>query len=314
MISTRGELFTRYAHNPIITAKDLPVASNSVFNSGVIKYKGMYAMMLRIEDLDRNQHFRMAYSEDGNKWNIEKNEIKFVGDQELRDYNAFYYDPRITYVDEDKKYYVNFAVHSDVSGVRGGMISTTDFKEFKWEGFQTSPDCRNCVLFPEKINGLYVRLDRPHANDGRHKDIWMSYSPDLTFWGKSKPIMRTRLHSWDDAYVGPGSVPIKTKEGWLTIYHGVYNSCSGAIYRLGVALLDLKDPSKVIGRCRGYALGPQELYERVGDVPNVVFTSGSVLEEDGETVTLFYGAADQVMCKATAKLSELLAACNEDRT
>lgn len=310
MISDRGELFTRYENNPILTAADIPVPVNSVFNSGVIKVGKMYAMMLRIENLDRSQQFRMAWSEDGVKWDIESHPVTFVGDQELQDYNAFYYDPRITHMIEDGCYYINFAVHSDVYGVRGGMISTKDFKEFEWKGFQTAPDCRNCVLFPEKINGEYVRLDRPHANDGKHKDIWISRSPDLTFWGKSEPLMQARLHSWDDAYIGPGSVPIKTPEGWLIIYHGVYNSCSTAIYRLGVALLDLEDPSKVIGRCRGYALGPLEDYERVGDVPNVVFACGSVLEDDG-TVKLFYGGADQVMCLAEAKIDDLLKATKE---
>ena len=310
MISPRGELFTRYEGNPIITYKDRPCHSNAVFNSGVIKVDGLYLMMLRIEDLDRKQHFRMASSEDGNKWDISKDPITFEGDEELVASGSFFYDPRITYIEEDKKYYVNFAVHSDVHGVRGGMISTTDFKRFQWEGFQTQPDCRNCVLFPEKINGLYVRLDRPHANDGRNKQLWMSYSPDLKFWGQSKEVMRTRLHHWDDKYIGPGSVPIKTPKGWLHIYHGVYESCSTAIYRLGVCLFDLNDPSKLIGRCNGYALGPREDYERVGDVPNVVFTAGSVLEDDN-TVTLFYGGADQVMCKATASLESLLEACEE---
>ena len=311
MISNRGELFTRYEKNPIITLEDLPCHSNSVFNSGVIKVENMYAMMLRIEDLDRRQHFRMAWSENGTQWKIEEKEIVFENDQELKAYNGFYYDPRITYIAEDDMYYANFAVHSDIHGVRGGMIKTKDFKRFEWAGFQTTPDNRNCVLFPEKINGMYVRYDRPHANDGRNKNMWISYSPDLVHWGQSKEVLRTRLHSWDDAYVGPGSVPIKTEKGWLSIYHGVYNSCSTAIYRLGVVLTDLNDPGKIIGRCRGYALGPREIYERVGDVPNVVFAVGSTLEDDG-TVKLFYGGADQVMCLATAKIEDLLAACKEE--
>ncbi len=311
MISKRGELFTREKKNPIITIKDLPVPANSVFNSGCVKFKGKYAMMLRIENLDRSQHFRMAYSKNGLNWDISKEPVVFSNDKELQDYKAFYYDPRITYIEEDDTYYINFAVHNDTSGVRGGMVKTKDFKKFIWCGFMTQPDCRNCVLFPEKFNGLYARLDRPHANDGRHKNIWITYSKDLEFWGKSKEVARTRKHHWDDAYMGPGAVPIKTKQGWLNVYHGVYNSCSGAIYRLGVMLHDLKDPSKIIGRCNEYVLGPREVYEVVGDVPNVVFTSAALLEDDGETVTLFYGGADQVMCKATAKLSELLKACKE---
>src|SRR5690606_13971457 len=160
--------------NPILTIEDLPVPSNSVFNSGVIK-RGPhdYLMVLRIEDLDRKQHFRMAQSEDGLRWKVSETSVHFTGDEELKDYRAFYYDPRITYVAEDEMYYLNFAVHSDGTGVRGGQAKTRDFETFEWIGFGTQPDCRNCVLFPEKINGLYARLDRPHANDGKHKDIWM---------------------------------------------------------------------------------------------------------------------------------------------
>ncbi|MBI4042570.1 MAG: glycoside hydrolase family 130 protein [Deltaproteobacteria bacterium] len=312
MVSERSELFKRSEKNPIVTVLDLPVPANSVFNSGVIKVGRMYAMMLRIEDMDRKQHFRMAYSETGTEWRIEKDPVIFDHDEELQEYNGFYYDPRITYVAEEQTYYINFAVHSDLLGVRGGQVKTKDFKRFEWIGFGTEPDCRNCVLFPEKINGLYARLDRPHGKDGTKNNIWISYSPDLVYWGKSKVVATTRPHHWDDAYVGPGAVPIKTKEGWLEIYHGVYRSCSGAIYRLGVLLLDMKDPSCVIGRCNGYVLGPRELYERVGDVPNVVFTSGAVAEDDG-TVNLFYGAADTVMCLATAQLGDLLAACREAR-
>jgi predicted GH43/DUF377 family glycosyl hydrolase len=254
----------------------------------------------------------MAWSEDGTRWNIEKRAIEFENDKELRDYDAFYYDPRITYMASEGIYYINFAVHSDRLGVRGGQVKTKDFERFEWIGFGTEPDCRNCVLFPEKINGLYARLDRPHGKDGTRNNIWVSYSPDLQFWGKSQCVATTRYHHWDDAYIGPGAVPIKTQHGWLEIYHGVYRSCSGMIYRLGVMMLDLHDPSKVLGRCNGYILGPREQYERVGDVPNVVFTSGAVLEDDGQ-VKLFYGGADTVMCMATAKLADLVEACWETK-
>lgn len=312
MISSRGEVFVRSPKNPILTIKDIPVPVNSVFNSGITKFDGKYAMMLRIEDLDRKQHFRMAWSEDGiTNWKVEKEAISFSNDKELRDYNAFYYDPRITYMADEKIYYVNFAVHSDRWGVRGGQVKTKDFKHFEWIGFGTEPDCRNCVLFPEKINGLYTRLDRPHGKDGTKNFIWMSQSPDMKFWGQSKVVAETRYHQWDDAYVGPGAVPIKTKQGWLTIYHGVYRSCSGMIYRLGVMMLDLNDPSKVLGRCNGYVLGPRETYERVGDVPNVVFTSGAIVEDNGE-VKVYYGGADTVMCVATARIEDLIAAAMEE--
>jgi predicted GH43/DUF377 family glycosyl hydrolase len=313
VISNRGELFVRHPKNPILTVDDLPVPANSVFNSGAIKTReGRYVMVLRVEDLDRKQHFRLATSEDGVAWSVARQAIEFEQDAELREYDAFYYDPRITHVAEDDCYYLNFAVHSDEKGVRGGQVKTRDFSRFQWIGFGTQPDCRNCVLFPDKFDGLYTRFDRPHANDGQNKHIWLSQSPDLVFWGKSRLVAKTRRHYWDDAYIGPGTVPIKTAEGWLSIYHGVYRSCSGMIYRLGVMMHDLCDPARVLGRCSGYVLGPRAPYERIGDVPNVVFAVGSVLEDDG-TVKLYYGAADTVMCLAEAKLEELVRACTECR-
>jgi len=300
------EIIKRYEGNPILTIKDIPVSCNAVFNSGIIKFNKKYAMMLRVENIDRSQHFRMAWSQDGYKFDVSKEPIVFSNDNELREYGGFYYDPRITYLEGE--YYIFFCVHSDRYGIRIGIASTKDFKIFNWLGFGSEPDNRNGVLFPEKIGGLYARLDRPHGKDGTKCNIWISFSPDFVFWGKSKCIAETRTHHWDDAYIGPGAVPIKTEKGWLEIYHGVYKSCNGYIYRLGCMLLDLKKPWKVIGRSKGYILTPRENCEIIGDVANVVFTCGAVLEDNGE-VKVYYGGADTVMCVGTAEINDFINCC-----
>jgi predicted GH43/DUF377 family glycosyl hydrolase len=160
------------------------------------------------------------------------------------------------------------------------------------------------VIFPGKIGGRYVRLDRPHTHINPWS-IWMSYSPDLVHWGGSRAVMRPGKYRWDEAKIGPGAPPILTESGWLSIYHGVFTTMAGAVYRLGAALHDIDDPSRLVGTTDGWILEPREPYERVGYVPNVVFCCGAVAEENG-TLRVYYGAADTVMCVATVGLEELL--------
>ena len=157
-----------------------------------------------------------------------------------------------------------------------------------------------------KIGGRYVRLDRPMV--GSMGNIWISYSEDLRYWGDSALVMTPRSHFWDSWRIGASATPFETERGWLEIYHGVKETSAGPIYRLGTVLLDRDEPSKVLGRSVIPILVPRELYERLGDVGNVVFTCGCVLEDDGE-VKVYYGAADTSICLATAPLKELLDAC-----
>lgn len=313
MIFRKKEIVHRYTGNPVITKDDLPCRSNSVFNSGCIKVGDKYIMMLRIEDVDGAQHFRMAFSTDGVKFVISEEEaqIPYPEDPVERDrFELLRYDPRITPFED--RYYITYAAHGTM-GVRVCMATTLDFLHFERIGYVSQPDNRNGVLMPEKFGGRYVRFDRPTVayGQGGKGDMWISYSPDLIHWGDSKPVMCTRPERWDGHKIGAGAVPIKTGEGWLMVYHGVYERCNGLIYRAGVALLDLEDPSKVVARSRGYILGPQEEYERIGDVDNVIFVTGNVLEDDG-SVKLYYGGADTVMCLAEAQLEDLIDAAKND--
>ncbi len=166
---------------------------------------------------------------------------------------------------------------------------------------------RNVVIFPERIGGRYVRLDRPHSHISPWS-IWISYSPDLVHWGDSRLVIKPATYHWDEEKIGPGATPIKTEAGWLNIYHGVFHTMAGGVYRLGVALHDLADPARVIGVADDWIVQPTDPWEVTGYVPNVVFTCGAIPEDDG-TVKIYWGGADSVMCVGTAKIQNLVDLC-----
>ena len=308
MFFPKGEVVKRYEGNPILTADDMPFACSGVYNSGITKFGSKYLMVCRVESIDITCCFMIAESDDGYHFTVQPDPIPMPqDDDDFREYTShLIYDPRVTPL--EGAYYLNFACHSG-HGVRIGQMRTLDFESYEWLGFTSEIDNRNSVLFPEKINGLYARFDRPLAQDDR-ANMWISYSPDLIYWGKSKCIaQRAHNGNWQWQKIGAGAVPIKTEHGWLEIWHAVHTMARyNYVYHLGVMLLDLNDPSRVIARSRGPILSPRELYERVGLTMNVVFTSGAILEDDGE-VKIYYGGADTVQCVATAQLDDLIDAC-----
>ncbi len=206
----------------------------------------------------------------------------------------------------DGEYLITYSAYSR-HGVRIGLAKTKDFKSVERFSLITESDYRNVVIFPEKFGGLYARLDRPHSEISPWS-IWISYSPDLKYWGESKLIMKPLQYHWDEMKIGPGAPPIKTSRGWLSIYHGVFPTMDGSVYRLGVALHDLEDPSKIIAVGDEWILQPEEVYEITGYVHNVVFTCGAVPEDDG-SVKIYWGGADKVMCVGTANLEDLVDHC-----
>ena len=186
------------------------------------------------------------------------------------------------------------------------MCKTKDFKTFERLGLISEPENKDGCLFPRKINGRYVRLDRPYG--GGIGNIWLSYSHDLLRWGDSEVVMTTRGGFWDSDRIGACAPPIETEHGWLEIYHGVKNTSAGPIYRMGAVLLDLENPSKVLCRSAVPILTPREYYERVGDVGNVVFSCGAILE-DGGKIKIYYGAADTCICLGFADVNHLIDRC-----
>lgn len=308
MLYPKKDVVRRYKGNPILGPDSLPYSIQGIYNSGAAKYKDRYIMLLRVESIDITNYFFVAESRDGYDFKVRKEPIELIGaDEEYRKYtNQMIYDPRITKI--GNTYYITFACHSSWS-VRIGMIKTEDFEKFHWVDFLSEVDNRNCALFPEKIGGLYARLDRPILpND--HGDIWISYSPDLIFWGKSKCIMKHGEHGgWNWIKIGPGAPPIRTDKGWLEIWHGVHQMCKAQyVYHLGAMLLDLKDPSKVLACTKAPILSPVMDYERIGISYGVTFTSGAILEDNGE-VKIYYGGGDTYQCVGTSTVDELIDAC-----
>jgi predicted GH43/DUF377 family glycosyl hydrolase len=308
-VSSRVPRVQRYARNPILTGRDFPSGSGikRVFNSGVIKTRGRYVMACRVEDAALRNRIWIADSSDGYHFVPRPAPAELPhSNPEFAEYTAgMYYDPRITEI--DGVFYLMHAAHSG-HGCRLSLLRTRDFDDFEWIGHVSETDNRNGVLFPEKIGGLYARLDRPNTG-GNFGDIWVSYSPDLIFWGKSRCVLRNQRVRWAWAKIGPGAVPIRTPRGWLNVFHGVRTQCAQHyVYQLGVCLLDLEDPSRVVGFSEEAILEPEEPYELVGQTPSVVFTSGAVVEPDGE-IKLYYGGADTVQCVALTSVDALLELC-----
>ena len=316
---------TRSPENPIITREDIPdvppaiVDATSVFNPGAAMHDGRYLLMLRVQTRGRETFFMTAESDDGTHFEVSPRIVPIRG-IDLVDGTVYHsYDPRITRLDDT--FYVMFAMDTD-AGCRLGRARTTDFETVEFVGASGEVDTRNGVLFPERIDGSYMRLDRPNrvsftTGVTSGDEIVLSRSDDLLDWQPVAPVMRGRLHYWDEL-IGPGPPPVKTRQGWLLVYHGVATHLASAcIYQAGVALLALDDPSKVLARSRDNILEPREPYEMAGQVPNVVFPSGMIVEgydEQGFAHTdsralIYYGAADTSVGLATATIGELLAAC-----
>jgi predicted GH43/DUF377 family glycosyl hydrolase len=302
----KQDIAVRYEGNPILTREDVPAAAKGVYNSGCIKTaEGKYVMLCRVETPSMKQFIWPADSDNGIDFKLRPEPIRMPDTDRFREYTTgMYYDPRVTMI--DGKYYVVFACHSGHS-CRLGLLESPDMKKFSFVDFISETDNRNGVLFPEKINGLYCRLDRPNTGDGQGY-MWLSYSPDLVHWGQSGHVAHSQ-DEWGWKKNGPGAVPIKTEKGWLVIYHAVNVQCASQyVYHLGVMLLDLEDPTRIVARAKAPILSPTTDYELTGLTYAVVFTCGAVLEDDGE-VKIYYGGADTVQCLATAKLDDLVDAC-----
>lgn len=306
------EIVRRYGGNPILTGKDFPGDVTWVFNSGVVKHEGRYVMVCRVEDSCLNAYLWIAESDDGYKFKPRPEPVAVPHDDpEYEEYSArTYFDPRVTKLGD--AYQICVAAHSRHQ-CRLGLFRTKDFDRFEWMGCISEPDNRNGVLFPEKIGGSYLRLDRPNVSALGEGDIWISFSPDLIHWGRSRCIMRRDDFRWTWHKVGPGAVPIRTDEGWLEIFHGVRTQCAQHyVYQLGVFLLDIEEPWKVVAKAERAILVPQRDYELCGQTPSVVFTNAAIAEDDG-SVKIYYGAADSVMCVGETTIEELLDACRNYR-
>lgn len=312
---------------PILTRKDIPDIKGkikdvtSVFNPGAIKFNDQYLLLLRVQKRSRGTITMVAKSGDGVNFEVENKIVEFKGIEEVEETIYHCYDPRITQIDD--QYYVMFAMDME-DRCSLGLAQTEDFEKFDFMGIVSSGDVRNGVLFPEKINGKYLRLDRPNktALDGgptSGSTICLSQSEDLLKWEELGEVMSGRFHYWDER-IGSGPPPVKTKEGWLHLYHGIADHFGAAsIYQAGVTLLDIENPLKLLARSHNNILEPRELFELTGQVPNVVFPSGMIVEEYDSNgfaklnskVYIYYGAADTVVGLIESTIRELINFTNE---
>lgn len=336
ILAAPTSVLRRHPANPVLTGRQAPYPATLIFNAGVIRHDGRYVMIFR------NDHGRwgdpvfdgtstgLATSDDGVSWTIAARPIldpdevraefkRLLGHRYAPDFVRRIYDPRLTQIGD--KVYMCFAIDT-AHGTCGGVAETEDFQRFRWLSL-SAPDNRNMVLFPEKIGGRYVRLERPFPVYMRPQPeafpIWLSESPDLVFWGQTRPVLGADEVPFANAKIGPAAPPIRTPAGWLATIHAVHIDRTRRLagwepagwhktYYAGLMLLDLENPSRVIGLSRQPLLSPDATYEKEGFRGSVVFPCGMIAESDG-VVKLYYGAADTVVALATAQLDDLIALC-----
>lgn len=309
--STFETLFERNSKNPILTAADWPYPVHTVFNPGATRLAdGTTLLLCRVEDRRGLSHLCAARSANGiDGWAIDA-EPTFPSDPANHPEELWgVEDPRITFVEELGKYVIAYTAFS-----RGGpgvaLALTSDFRSFERLGEVMQPDDKDAALMPRRINGCWALIHRPVTDSGAH--VWMSLSPDLRNWGTHTLILPARRGAWWDANrVGLSPPLIETPRGWLMIYHGVKRTGAGCLYRMGLALFDRETAQKCLLRGDAWVFGPETPYEREGDVGYVAFSCGYTIDDDGDGLNLYYGAADTSIAVAHGRISRLLAWLDE---
>ena len=305
-MTTGNSLFRRFSGNPILTAALWPHTVNAVFNPGVVRLPdGTTLLLCRVEDRRGISSLWAARSADGiSGWQVDSEPALLLNSQHHTEEAWGVEDPRVVWLDEIKKYAATYTAYS-CAGPAVSLALTSDFRKFERVGMVMLPDNKDAALLPRRINGRWQMLHRPNA--GLSTDIWLAESPDLQHWGRYRRVLAARQGAWWDACrIGLGPPLIETERGWLMLYHGVRQTAAGCLYRVGLALLDANDPGRVLKRGHEWIFGPEEGYERQGDVGDVVFPCGTTTGPDRDTLNIYYGAADTCIGLATARISELL--------
>ena len=294
------QLFQRHPDNPILTVKDWPYKANSVFNAAAVEVKEQTLLLVRVEDFRGISHLTVAQSEDGvSNWKIDPKPTILPEPKDHPEEIWGIEDPRITWLSDLQKWVIVYTAFS-----RGGplvsLATTSDFRRFERLGPVMTPEDKDAAIFPVRFQSRWAMLHRPVVRfPSIPAHIWISFSPDLKHWGDHQSLILAREGGWWDANkIGLSTPPLETQEGWLILYHGVRSTASGVIYRLGLALLDLEDPTRVLKRSDEWVFGPKAPYEREGDVDDVVFPCGWIRK--GDSIYMYYGAADSCIALATA--------------
>ena len=294
----------RYSANPLINWNPTPSTSR-IYNSAVVPFEGAFAGVFRADGKNGRANLHAGKSKDGLHIEVEDEIISWIGADGTSKPRSYAYDPRVVKIDD--KYFITWC--DDFPGASIGMGWTKDFKTFHAMENPMMPFNRNGVLFPRKINGKYVLFSRP--SDSAHTpfgDIVLSQSPDMTYWGEHRMVMRAGGKGWwQGTKIGAGPIPIETKEGWLLFYHGVSGTCNGFVYSYGAALLDIDQPWKVIYRGEDYLITPEKPYETTGFVPNVCFPCATLSDAATGRIAIYYGAADTYTAMAFCQVDEILA-------
>jgi beta-1,2-mannobiose phosphorylase / 1,2-beta-oligomannan phosphorylase len=302
-----AELFHRHAANPILTAADWPYPVNAVFNPAAAAVDGHTVLLARVEDRRGISHLAVARSANGiDGWAIDPEPL-LAPDGEVASEQWGFEDPRSVWVEELERFVITCTAYGP-AGPGVFLATTEDFRSVERYGVVRHPEDKNAALLPYRVDGRFVLMHRPKTQfGGGHGEIVLSRSDDLVSWSAPEQVLQPRDGAWwDSLRIGLGPPPLRTEHGWLVIYHGVKETVAGEIYRVGLSLVDLDEPTRVLRRLDDWVLAPLAPYERTGDVPNVVFPCGLLHDpEDGE-VRLYYGAADSSICVATARLDDLL--------
>ena len=308
----------RYKENPVIGRNPVKGVAR-IFNSAVMPYGDEFIGVFRGEQTNGIPYIYLGRSKDAIHWNFEENKINFVDENGESFMPVYAYDPRLVKVEDT--YYIIWC--QDFYGAAIGMAKTTDFKTFTRIENPFLPFNRNAVLFPRKIGGNFMLLSRSglslikrspngvlsRPSDSGHTpfgDIFISESPDLTYWGKHRHVMGKGSEWWESLKIGGGAAPIETSEGWLLFYHGVSGTYNGYVYSIGGAILDIDNPSIVKYRCETFLLTPEEWYEERGFVPNVCFPCATIHDSESGKIAIYYGAADSYVGLAFTELDDII--------